>query len=264
MKVWFSADEIGPPRVKLCGMTRREDAVAAADLGADAVGFVFWEQSPRTVSPEAVRDIVRALPPSLDKVGVFVNGDLKRMAEIAAYAGLTTVQLHGDESPNVADVAGVATIKAIAAPAGALSAADAMEAAACQAGAWPDHITLLVDARDAERRGGTGRRANWAFANALTCMRPVILAGGISPETVIEAIHRVLPFAVDASSGIESSPGVKDRGRMRDLLAAVKHGWGFLQMNADERWRARVQFRDAARQGLGRARTSDLSSGLMR
>ncbi len=246
MTVWLSTNDIGPPRVKFCGMTRREDAVAAADLGADAVGFVFWDKSPRAMTPDAARDIVRALPMALDKVGVFVDEASDVVREIAAHVGLTAVQLHGDESPDATTFDGVHTIKAV-------SGHDAsLDTAAAAAGRWLDEVTLLIDARDPVRRGGTGARADWGFARALSCMRPVILAGGLRPENVIEAIHAVLPFAVDASSGVESSPGIKERRRMREMIEAVRYGWGWLQMNADECWRARVQFRDAAARGLGR------------
>jgi phosphoribosylanthranilate isomerase len=254
MNVCFSADEIGPPRVKFCGMTRREDAVAAADLGADAVGFVFWPSSPRAITPQAAHDIVRALPAPIDKVGVFVDEKPDVIREIAAFVGLTTAQLHGDESPDASTFGALRTIKAVAAHDGDL------DTAAYEAGGWPDDVTLLVDARDPVRRGGTGQRADWSFARALTCMRPVILAGGLRPENVIEAVHAVLPFAVDVSSGVEQSPGVKDRARMREFVSALRYGWGWLQMGNEERWRARVQFRDAAPRGLGRARQTPTAS----
>jgi phosphoribosylanthranilate isomerase len=239
--------EIARPRVKFCGMTRREDAVMAADLGADAVGFVFWMKSPRAVTPDHARDIVRGLPKALDKVGVFVDEEPETVAAVASHVGLTAVQLHGDESYDETHFDGLATIKAISA-----SEQPSYHAAEYEAGRWDDAVTLLIDAFDRERRGGTGRRADWGFARALSAMRPVLLAGGISPSTVIEAIHSVLPFGLDVSSGVETSPGVKDHQRMRDLLAAAEHGWACLQMSCDEQWRARVQFRDAAPYGLQR------------
>jgi phosphoribosylanthranilate isomerase len=252
----LSNGRIGPPRVKFCGMTRREDAIAAADLGADAIGFVFWPRSPRAVTPDVVREIVRALPRDIDKVGVFVNERVDVIADVVAHVGLTSVQLHGDESPLATAFEGVTTIKAVTGV--------GTDDVASVAGSWAETVTLLVDARDPERRGGTGKRADWAFASALACMRPMILAGGLSPETVIEAVHAVTPFAIDVSSGVEQSPGVKDRRRMQDLMAALRYGWGFVPMDADQRWRAWVQFRDAAPRGLGRARSAHPASEMMR
>jgi phosphoribosylanthranilate isomerase len=189
---------------------------------------------------------------------VFVNERADVVADIAGTVGLTMVQLHGDESPDATSFDGLSTIKAVSAR------GDSVDEAAGIAGNWADEVTLLVDAHDPDRRGGTGQRADWRLARALTCMRPIILAGGLSPETVIEAIHQVMPFAVDVSSGVERSPGIKDRQRMRDLIGAVKYGWGWLQMNPDERWRASVQFRDAAPSGIGRRPPTRTASEMMR
>jgi phosphoribosylanthranilate isomerase len=236
-------------RIKFCGMTRREDAVAAVDLGADAIGFVFWPRSPRAITPADAREIARALPAGIDVVGVFVNEPPAQVNEVADHVGLTMVQLHGDEGIDVPPQIDRPVIRAVT------SAATAgFEEATIVAGQWSDEVTLLVDAADRERRGGTGIRANWAFARAMTAMRPAVLAGGLSPETVIEAIHTVLPFAVDVSSGVEAQPGVKDRARMRVFADAVEQARRTLGGDLEEKWRARTQFRDALPIGLGRRR----------
>jgi phosphoribosylanthranilate isomerase len=167
---------------------------------------------------------------------------------VSAHVGLTTVQLHGDEGVDVAAQIDRPVIRALSAVTGDF------DEATIRAGQWADEVTLLVDAADRDRRGGTGTRAKWTFARTMTALRPVILAGGLSPETVIEAIHTVQPFAVDVSSGVEAQPGVKDRARMRAFVDAVHQAQRTLTGDLDELWRARTQFRDAAPTGLGRRR----------
>jgi phosphoribosylanthranilate isomerase len=237
-------------------MTRHEDAAAAVDLGADAIGFVFWPRSPRAVTPDVAREIVCSLPGNLDVVGVFVNDDPARVNEVSAHVGLTMVQLHGDEGIDVPARIERPVVRAVSSTTGGF------DEAAAVAGQWADDVTLLVDAADRERRGGTGARANWQFARAMTAMRPLILAGGLSPETVIEAIHAVLPFGVDVSSGVEAQPGIKDRARMRAFVDAVEQAQRTLSDDLEERWRVRTQFRDAPPQGLNRRRTATRSESL--
>jgi phosphoribosylanthranilate isomerase len=195
--------------VKVCGITRVEDAVTAIDLGASALGFVFWPDSPRFVDPFRARAIVAALPPFVSIVGVFVNQPAEYVNGVATLARLTAVQLHGDEDPAFAAGLTRPVIKAVAGP------------AADSNGDWPRRVTLLVDAHDPARRGGTGTPADWAAAAAIARSRRVLLAGGLTPENVSNAVARVRPFGVDVSSGVESSPGIKDRGRMTAFFEAL-------------------------------------------
>jgi phosphoribosylanthranilate isomerase len=197
-------------RVKICGITRQEDSELAASLGASAVGFVFWPRSPRFVEPSRARDIVRLLPPFVTAVGVFVDQPAGHVKDVASVVGLGAVQLHGNEDLGFCRAIGRRMIKAAS-----------VEQAVALAGFWPEDVTLLLDAMDADRKGGTGRTIDWAGAALLASRRLVILAGGLTPENVGDAIRRVRPFAVDVSSGVESSPGVKDEARMRAFFAAV-------------------------------------------
>lgn len=199
--------------VKFCGMTRREDVLHAADLGAAAVGFVLWPRSARAVTPEQARDLVRALPPFIAAVGVFVDEPPERVREIVQFAGLSVAQLHGRETPEMLATIGGRVMKAIGEPGADLITEGAR---------WPAHVTLLVDAVDPERRGGTAHAADWDRAAALARTRRVVLAGGLRPENVAEAIARVAPFAVDVASGVEARPGVKDHARMTAFIDAVR------------------------------------------
>ncbi len=197
-------------RVKICGITRAEDAMLAVDLGAAAVGFVFWSQSPRFVEPSRAREIVRSLPPFVTPVGVFVDQPAGHVKDVVSVVGLGAVQLHGNEDLGYARALGRRVIKAAS-----------VEYALARADFWPADVTLLLDAVDAEHRGGTGQVVDWAGAGTLAARRRVILAGGLRPENVAEAIRQVRPFAVDVSSGVETSPGIKDADGLRRLFAAV-------------------------------------------
>jgi len=196
-------------RVKICGITRPEDAQLAARLGAWAVGFVFWPQSPRAIDVASARAIVANLPPLVAAVGVFVNEAPERIDEIAGTVGLSAVQLHGDEPPDVVARVGARVIKAVT-----LEDADALER-------WPDRVTLLIDAHDPARRGGTGQTVDWSAAARIARVRPIVLAGGLRPENVADALRAVAPAAIDVSSGVESAPGIKDAVRMRAFFDAV-------------------------------------------
>jgi phosphoribosylanthranilate isomerase len=198
--------------VKICGVTRLEDAERAAALGAYAIGFIFWPNSPRIVVPGHAARIARSLPASLLRVGVFVDQSPADVARIVGEVGLDVVQLHGDE--RVADYAavGARVFKSVRLE----SEADVRAAAALDATATP-----LVDAVDREKRGGTGRTPDWRLAADLARVRAIILAGGLTPENVTTAIATVRPWAIDVSSGVETSPGVKSAGRLSQLFAAV-------------------------------------------
>jgi phosphoribosylanthranilate isomerase len=196
-------------RVKICGITRLEDAQLAGSLGAWAVGFVFWSSSPRAVSAATARAIVRELPPWVTAVGVFVNERADRMRAVAAEVGLGVVQLHGDETPRIVEDLPGRVIKAVT-----LDGAGSLDE-------WPARVVPLIDAHDTARRGGTGQTVDWARAAAIARVRPVVLAGGITPANVAEALRTVAPAAIDVSSGVESSPGIKDAVRMRALFDAI-------------------------------------------
>jgi phosphoribosylanthranilate isomerase len=207
------------PRIKICGITRAEDAQLAADLGAWAVGFIFWPGSARVIEPRRARDIVRALPPFVTPVGVFVNQPAADVEEIAGFVHLGAVQLHGDERPAMARGLSHRVIKAVPLDA---------DGRALGLDDWPDTLVLL-DAHDPVRRGGTGRAIDWNAAAAVARTRPIVLAGGLTAENVGEAVAQVRPAAIDISSGVEAAPGLKDHMRMRALFAAVAAGAGGVQ-----------------------------------
>jgi len=197
--------------VKICGITRTEDALLAAELGATALGFVLWPGSPRAIDPFRARTIVRHLPPLVSVVGVFVDQPLEYVRRVARLVPLDAIQLHGGESADYCRDTGGRVIKAIGA---SRTAAEGIER-------LPRNVIVLLDACDPVQHGGTGRSIDWTVAARVARMRPTILAGGLRPENVGEAIRRVRPFGVDVSSGVEVRPGVKDAGRLRDFFAAV-------------------------------------------
>lgn len=187
----------------------------AADLGASALGFVLWPGSPRFIEPARAREIVRSLPPFVTAVGVFVDQPAGHVKDVASVVGLSAVQLHGNEDLGYARAIGRRVIKAAAAD-HALALADY----------WPPEITLLLDAMDDVRRGGTGRPVDWTVAARVAARRRIILAGGLRHDNVAEAIRAVRPFAVDVSSGVEAAPGVKDPDRLRSFFGAVARAEG--------------------------------------
>ena len=194
--------------IKICGITRAEDAEAAVDAGAGALGFVFWPDSPRFIDPHRARGIVSRLPPFVTAVGVFVNQSSEYVNGVASLVRLGAVQLHGDETIEYAAAISAPVIKA-------------MPLDAARVSAWPARMTVLLDVHDPVRRGGTGRTIDWTAAVAVAGERRIVLAGGLSPENVAEAVARVRPFGIDVSSGVERSPGVKDPHRLRALFEAL-------------------------------------------
>lgn len=200
-------------RVKICGITRLEDALLAVELGASAVGFVFWPQSPRAIDEVRARTIADALPPAITTVGVFVDQPVDVVRRIADSARLQAVQLHGHE-PN--DYIGGLLHPAIK----AVAVDDTFVPEGLDA--LPPEVTVLLDAHDPVRRGGTGRTIDWTKAAAAAARRPVFLSGGLTPGNIAEAIARVRPYGVDLSSGVESAPGIKDHDRLRELFGVLK------------------------------------------
>jgi phosphoribosylanthranilate isomerase len=227
--------------IKICGITRLEDAEASLAQGAQALGFVFWPDSPRFIDPYRARAIVSMLPAFVTTVGVFVNQPSEYVNGVASLVGLAAVQLHGDETPSYAAALKRPIVKAIA-----LSAAGAADAVA----AWPLRVTLLLDAHDPVRRGGTGTTIDWALAAPVAAARRVLLAGGLTPENVGEAIGYVKPFGIDVSSGVESSPGIKDHGRLKALFEAVAAALEMPNGSREEKApAARAKHRREARRG---------------
>jgi phosphoribosylanthranilate isomerase len=202
-------------RVKICGITNKSDARAAVDLGASALGFNFYEKSPRVVAPADAWAIRQTLPPDVQAVGVFVDWKPTAVVALAQALQLTAVQLHGDESPRDAGFCArrVAVIKAFRVGEG-FSLAEMRK--------FRSAAHLLLDAAVRGQYGGTGRIANWDLARKVAKSRPIFLAGGLTPENVAEALRYVRPYGVDVASGVESRPGKKDRGKMREFFQEVE------------------------------------------
>jgi phosphoribosylanthranilate isomerase len=200
------------PYIKVCGITRPEDAVLATELGADAIGLVFWPASPRSIPVEVARSITRELPPFVAVVGVFVNSSHDEVLEVARAVPLTVVQFHGDEADE--DVISFPWRVVRAIPVGSPEAENRLAR-------LPHKVTLLLDAADARCRGGTGRVIDWSAAAHIASQRRVLLAGGLRPDNVGEAIARVRPWGLDVSSGVESAPGVKDAPKLEAFFQAV-------------------------------------------
>jgi phosphoribosylanthranilate isomerase len=202
--------------VKICGITRLEDAEAAVGAGANALGFIFWPGSPRAVDPHRARTIAAALPPFVTTVGVFADQPSEYVNDVARVAQLGAVQLHGGESAEYVAAMSRPVVKAVA-------IRDGLELDAARIDAWPSRVVVLLDAHDPVRKGGTGRTVDWSVAAAIARRRAIVLAGGLTPDNVGDAIARVRPFGIDVSSGVEASPGIKDHGRIKALFEAV-HG----------------------------------------
>ncbi len=201
-------------KVKICGITRPEDAVAAAEAGADAIGLVFAD-SPRRVSVAQAQAIVAELPPFVTPVALFVNEALASMLAWCEILGIRAVQLHGDEPPKVARDLATAGLRVIRAfRIGAEADLEAIKNYPASA--------YLLDARVAGKQGGTGVALDWSIAARATALGRIILAGGLTPDNVTEAIRRVHPYAVDVSSGVESAPGRKDPAKVRAFIAAAR------------------------------------------
>src|SRR5262245_47027055 len=200
------------PRVKVCGICRLEDAELAVSLGASAVGFIFWPESPRYCEPDRAQAIAAQLPPQITLVGVFVDQPVEHVIQIAAYVPLGAVQLHGSESLADFDRVRQPLIKAVPVVQGLeLATIDNL----------PEGVTVLLDAHDPIRRGGTGRTIDWRIAASVAARRRTILSGGLNAANVREAITEVRPHMIDVSSGVESAPGRKDAGKLEAFFAAI-------------------------------------------
>ena len=200
-------------RVKICGITSIDDAQAAVEAGADALGFMFYEPSPRYLTPEEAGAIIRELPDHVARVGVFVDADEPTIRSTSTSAGLDTLQFHGNESPDFCTQFELRTIKAFRMK----DRESLAQLAGYRTDAW------LLDSYVQGVPGGTGERFNWDLAveaKRLGC--PILLAGGLTPDNAGEAVDQVAPFGLDVSSGVEAAPGRKDAAKMATLIASAK------------------------------------------
>src|ERR1700722_19809565 len=200
-------------RVKICGITNVADGLAAAEAGADMIGLMFYESSPRHITLARAAEISRALPPFLMRVGVFVNAPADYVLRAIGECNLTMLQFHGDETSDFCTQFGLMNMKAIRVrDAGSLAQLENYQTDA-----------FLLDAHSKNGLGGTGEKFNWELAvEAQKFGKPIFLAGGLTPENVADAVRKVHPFGVDVSSGVESAPGIKDHAKVKAFIAAVK------------------------------------------
>jgi phosphoribosylanthranilate isomerase len=200
-------------KVKICGITNLDDAIAAVDFGADALGFVFFQGSPRFISTDKAAVIIKKLPPFLTTIGVFVNERPGRIEKIISTTGIDVVQLHGDEKPENCNISRK-TIKAIRVK--TLESLDPLIY-------YKDIVSaFLLDTFSPDISGGTGQIFNWDIAVEAKQFGKIILAGGLTPDNITEAIRRVRPYAVDVSSGVESKKGEKDHEKMKLFIEKAK------------------------------------------
>jgi phosphoribosylanthranilate isomerase len=199
-------------RVKVCGITSYDDALMAVEAGADALGFVFYEKSPRNVNPVTAAQIIAKLPPFVQTVGLFVNEEVEQVNWTADYCGLDIVQLHGDETPEDCLEVKRRVIKAFRMK----NIVSIEPLKKYQVSGY------LLDAWSPDAYGGTGKTFNWEMAAAARQYGRIILAGGINPENIKDALRAVQPYAVDVSSGVESSLGKKDRDLVREFIRKAK------------------------------------------
>jgi phosphoribosylanthranilate isomerase len=206
-------------RVKICGITSVADGLTAAEAGADMIGLMFYEHSPRHVTLERAVEIARELPPFVMRVGVFANPDEAVVTRAIAECGLGMLQFHGDETSDFCTKFGIMSLKALR-----VRNAESLEQL--------EHFhteAFLLDAYSKNGLGGTGETFNWDLAVAAQKFgRPIFLAGGLTPENVADAVRKVQPFAVDVSSGVESAPGKKDAAKVRAFIAAAKNAGNHL------------------------------------
>jgi phosphoribosylanthranilate isomerase len=198
-------------KVKICGITNIDDALAAVDYGADALGFVFYHKSPRCVTSEKAREIIGQLPPFISTVGVFANETPEKIKEILEFSGIDILQLHGDEPPDTCYI-WHRVIRALR----VRDFADLKPLGVCRASAF------LLDTYSAESYGGTGQIFNWDIAVEAKRFGRIILSGGLNPDNIEKAVRYVKPYAVDVSSGIEEEKGKKDLKKMREFIERAK------------------------------------------
>ena len=202
-------------KIKICGITNQEDAQFAIEAGADALGFIFYAQSPRSIEPSVAKRIIGQLPPFVLPVGVFVNQSQETIRNIFNDCGLALAQLHGDESPAFCESLGHPILRAIR-----LRDRGSLLAVAEYKGRMGVR-GFVVDAFSPDAYGGTGQTVDWSLAHEVAKSTPILLAGGLTPTNVQEAIQQVQPYGVDVSSGVEVSTGKKDHEKVRAFTQAV-------------------------------------------
>ncbi len=202
----------GTVRVKICGITRLEDAVAAVDAGADALGFIFHRKSPRYIRPEDAGAIASALPPFVSTVGVFVDAGQDEVSATIRAAGLDVVQLHGDEDTSYCSMF-PRVIKALR-----VKGPEVIE----RLSEYSCVSAFLLDTYHPDAHGGTGEVFDWDIAAKAVATHRIILAGGLTPDNIAEAVQKVRPYAVDVSSGVEAAPGYKDHAKVREFIKRAK------------------------------------------
>lgn len=200
-------------KIKICGFTNAQNAKSAATLGIDAIGLVFYEQSPRNVSAQQAREIINCLPPFINKVGLFVNSTQEYIENILTHVAIDTLQFHGSETAQDCEKYNLPYIKAIA--------MDESVNLTQKQDEYQSSSGLLLDT-PSKYFGGTGKSFDWSLVQKIE--KPLILAGGLHPENVAQAIEMVQPYAVDVSSGVESTKGIKDLVKIKDFLQQVKGG----------------------------------------
>jgi phosphoribosylanthranilate isomerase len=199
-------------KIKICGITKLEDALHATECGADSLGFNFYKKSPRYVEPQKAAEIIAQLPPFIMPVGIFVNEREDKIREIQQLACIPTVQFHGDETPEFCQRFGSHVIKAFQ-----IRDKESLKSMAhYRVGAF------LLDSYRESMRGGTGVTFDWHLAVVAKTFGKIILAGGLTPENVAEAVKLVQPYAVDVAGGVEKEPGVKDHGKVRLFITEVR------------------------------------------
>lgn len=204
-------------RVKVCGITNSEDAFCSVRLGAVALGFVFYKKSPRFISPEEAGEVIRQIPPFVTKVGVFVNAEADYLREARDIAGFDVYQFHGDETPEFCAAFGENYIKAIR-----VKNAESLDAVELY-----DTDAFLFDTYSPNSYGGTGESFSWdVLSHRKLENKFVILSGGLNSNNVRDAIRAVNPYAVDVSSGVESSPGIKDHLKLKQFMETASYGQG--------------------------------------
>lgn len=201
-------------RIKVCGITDRTDVLHAVSAGVDGLGFIFAKNSPRYVEPEKAKELISFVPPFVDAVGVFVNEDPDVVTDIVKYCGLTMVQLHGRENVDYCKLMPIRVVKSFAVN----SATDKAEMAVYSGVA----AGYLLDTYHKSMAGGTGKTFDWSLIDGLQIPGPILLAGGLGPENIEEAITVARPFAVDVNSGVEMEPGRKDHDKITELVNVVR------------------------------------------
>ncbi len=209
-------------RIKICGITQPEQGQAIAQMGATALGFICVKASPRYVTPEQIRAVVQALPENVDRIGVFANTSWEEICQTVAVAGLTGVQLHGDESPEFCHrlrqlLPKVEIIKALR-----VRNSQALTQAEVYTN-WVD--TLLLDAYHPQYLGGTSKTLDWINLRQFQPKCPWLLAGGLTPDNILDALSHVHPNGIDLSSGLERTPGDKDLDKVAQLFKSLKESW---------------------------------------